>query len=82
MSHEAALLEINDVKNIVKKRSVILMGHPTSVTLEDIFWNKLEIIAQQQNKTRNQLVAEIDQSRAIPLSSALRIYCLHYVINS
>lgn len=82
MPHNAALLAISDENNLVKKRSVILMGHATSITLEDIFWDKLNEIAGQQNKSRNALIAEIDEYRKIPLSSALRIYCLCYELSS
>ncbi len=78
MSHKAALMATSNGENIVKKRSIILMGHATSVSLEDIFWDQLTAIAKQQQRTRNDLIAEIDQNRAIPLSSALRVYCLCY----
>ena len=59
------------------KRSVLIAGHPTSVSLEPIFWRALEISAQDQGVPVNALVAEIDAARldaARPpnLTSAIR----------
>lgn len=81
MKHEQALNIIKDPKQIVKKRSLLLSGHQTSVTLEDSFWLLLKEIAHEQNQSLNRLVTEIDNQRVIPLSSALRLYCLHYVLD-
>ncbi|MCQ2965361.1 MAG: ribbon-helix-helix domain-containing protein [Alphaproteobacteria bacterium] len=66
----------------IKKYSVIISGHSTSVTLEPEFWCELECIAQKENKTISKLISEID---AIPrnsgLSSALRIFVLKKLKN-
>ncbi|MFV0430667.1 MAG: ribbon-helix-helix domain-containing protein [Alphaproteobacteria bacterium] len=78
MQHEDILKQLSQPDNIVKKRSVFLSGHATSVTLEDIFWQSLKQIAKKQKRSLSQLVTEIDNQRAIPLSSALRLYVLHY----
>ena len=59
------------------KRSVLIAGHPTSISLEPIFWQALEIAARDRGTPVNALVAEIDAARLnVPsppnLTSALR----------
>lgn len=80
--YEKIQKKLNDEENIVKKHSVFLEGHATSVTLEDDFWLLLKKIAKQQNKSVNQLISEIDHMRAIPLSSALRLFVLNMLMAS
>ena len=46
-----------------KKRSVLIAGHLTSISLEPIFWRALEIAAQEQSLPVNALVAKIDAAR-------------------
>ena len=60
----------------MKKRSVVLAGHRTSVSLENAFWDALKTIAGSRNSTVNQLVTEIDKQRDGNLSSAIRVYVL------
>ena len=43
-----------------KKRSLIINGHNTSVSLENLFWDELKNIAKEQELSINQLVANID----------------------
>ena len=64
------------VPTVVKKRSVVVAGHRTSVSLERAFWEALRDLSQLQSKTINQLVSEIDASRDGNLSSAIRVYIL------
>jgi predicted DNA-binding ribbon-helix-helix protein len=45
------------------KRSVLIAGHPTSISLEPIFWRALEIAARDSGRPVNALVAEIDAAR-------------------
>ena len=45
------------------KHSVLIAGHPTSVSLEPIFWQALEIAARDSSRPVNALVAEIDAAR-------------------
>ena len=45
------------------KRSVLIAGHPTSISLEPIFWHALEIAAKDMARPVNALVAEIDAAR-------------------
>lgn len=65
----------------MRKRSISLKGHRTSVALEDEFWTALEDIAQQNGKTLPKLIGEIDRARLKSepppgLASALRVFVL------
>lgn len=65
----------------LKKHSVSIAGHRTSVTLEAAFWEALTAIAEQRNATIAGLIAEIDDARAADpaapnLSSAIRVFVL------
>ena len=65
------------------KRSVTLAGHRTSISLEEEFWDALQIIRQDRGTSINELISEIDQARAeqgynVGLSSAVRVYVLNY----
>lgn len=60
----------------MKKRSVNILGHATSVTLEEEFWTALKEIAQTQGKSINLMIAEIDKNRSGNLSSAIRVFIL------
>ena len=62
--------------NIIIKRSVLISGHRTSISLEEAFWRELIDIARRRNKSINRLVAEIDETRSGNLSSALRVFVL------
>ena len=58
----------------MKKRSVVISGHRTSVSLENAFWYALKEIATRNEQTVNQLVSEIDDGRTGNLSSAIRVF--------
>ncbi|MBX9977168.1 MAG: ribbon-helix-helix domain-containing protein [Alphaproteobacteria bacterium] len=64
----------------MKKRSVVLNGHGTSVTLEDAFWDALKTIATGKNISLNTLITTIDAARnpGDNLSSHIRIYILKW----
>lgn len=65
------------MKSAIEKRSVILEGHKTSVSLEDAFWNALKELAHAQATTISRLIAAIDRDRENGnLSSAIRLYVL------
>jgi predicted DNA-binding ribbon-helix-helix protein len=68
------------MKSPVIKRSIVIAGHKTSVSLEDAFWGALKEIATGRDKTLSDLVAEIDTGRPHGnLSSAIRLFVLdHY----
>ncbi len=59
------------------KRSVVISGHQTSVSLEKPFWEALNKIAIDRSLSINRLISEIDREREGNLSSALRVYVLH-----
>ena len=58
------------------KRSVIIAGHHTSVSLEDAFWQALKQIADARGRSINRLITEIDAERSGNLSSAIRVFVL------
>jgi len=61
----------------VQKRSVRIAGHPTSISLEDAFWEALRDIAGNRNIRLSELVEEIDATRdSQNLSSAIRVFIL------
>ncbi|MDJ0948277.1 MAG: ribbon-helix-helix domain-containing protein [Alphaproteobacteria bacterium] len=60
----------------IRKRSVMVAGHRTSVSLEDAFWSALQEIAGQRGLSLNALVTEIDRTRSSNLSSAIRVFVL------
>ncbi len=60
----------------VKKRSVEIAGHRTSLSLEEAFWRALKRIAARDGVSINRLIERIDRERAGNLSSAVRIYVL------
>ena len=65
-----------------KKRSVMIAGHRTSVSLEAPFWDALADIAKQRGSSVNALIAEIDRDRQGNLSSAIRVFVLDAVRRS
>jgi predicted DNA-binding ribbon-helix-helix protein len=64
----------------MKKRSIIISGHATSVTVEDEFWSALKKIALEHKKSVSETIASIDllPSSTTNLSSKIRLYVLHY----
>ena len=60
----------------MKKRSVSIRGHRTSLSLEDGFWEELARIAQLRGTSVAGLIVEIDSSRSGGLSSAIRLFVL------
>jgi predicted DNA-binding ribbon-helix-helix protein len=60
----------------IRKRSVLIAGHPTSLSLEVEFWSALREIARRRGQSLNRLVASVDAERRGNLSSALRVFVL------
>lgn len=60
----------------IRKHSVRIAGHATSVSVEDAFWTALKAMARRRGRSLNQLIAEIDEARPGNLSSAIRVYVL------
>lgn len=65
------------MKSPIVKRSIVIGGHKTSVSLEDAFWRGLKEIARGQRMTLSTMVGEIDKARhQANLSSAIRLFVL------
>jgi len=61
----------------MKKRSVKIAGHATSITMEDEFWDALKSIAEKEGRPLATLISGVDAVRGERnLSSALRVYAL------
>ena len=60
----------------IKKRSVMIAGHKTSVSLEDAFWQALKRLAAGRGQSLAELIEELDQRREANLSSTLRVFVL------
>jgi predicted DNA-binding ribbon-helix-helix protein len=70
------------MKSPVAKRSVVVGGHKTSVSLEEAFWDGLKEISGSRNTTLSGLISEIDSNRhESNLSSAIRLFVLGYFKN-
>ncbi len=67
------------MKSPVVKRSIVVAGHKTSVSLEEAFWNGMKEISGLRDMTLSELVGEIDSNRQQGnLSSAIRLFVLDY----
>jgi predicted DNA-binding ribbon-helix-helix protein len=71
------------MKSPVIKRSIVIAGHKTSVSVEDAFWTALKEIAQLRRQSLAELIGAIDGARQIGnysgnLSSAIRVFVLDY----
>ena len=66
----------------IVKRSVSIAGHPTSVSLEQEFWDALKDIAKSHGQSVQDLVSTVDKIRDGGLSSALRVYVLQSMQNN
>lgn len=68
----------------MKKKSINLSGHNTSVLLEEEFWQALEDIAKHQKTTTRQIILHLDYEIPVHpqgrrnLASQIRVYCLNY----
>lgn len=65
----------------MRKRSITLKGHRTSISLESEFWDALEVLAASDNRTLPALINQIDRARlkqtpAPGLASAIRVFVL------
>jgi predicted DNA-binding ribbon-helix-helix protein len=67
------------MKSLVIKRSVVIAGHKTSVSLEDAFWKALREIAAARKMTLSDIISSIDAERKqANLSSAIRLFILEF----
>ena len=61
----------------ILKRSVVIAGHKTSISVEDEFWDRLKEIAGERSMTLAAMIGEIDGNRKhANLSSAIRLFVL------
>lgn len=61
----------------MRKRSVVIRGHATSVSLEEPFWTELKALAAQNGASLGRFIEGIDAERGeVNLSSALRLAVL------
>ena len=60
----------------LRKRSITISGHRTSITIEDVFWETLKGIAKSKRMPMTDLIEEIDANRDGNLSSALRTFAM------
>ena len=65
----------------MKKRSILIDGHATSVSVEGEFWSELKKIALTKNISLNALIQKIDHGRSGGLSSAIRLFVLAELTN-
>lgn len=70
----------DDGPAVVKKRSVLIAGHGTSVSMEDAFWVELKRMAKERGLSVNQLIAGIDETRTGSLSGSVRVFVLKNLI--
>ena len=62
----------------IRKHSVKIAGHSTSLSLEGVFWDSLKEVAAARGLSLNALIEEIDRGRGSNLSSAVRVYLLNH----
>jgi predicted DNA-binding ribbon-helix-helix protein len=76
----SARQELTREPSAIVKRSVVVAGHKTSVTLEDAFWTSLKSIARSRNMSLSEIVGHIDGLRGHGnLSSSIRLFVLECV---
>jgi predicted DNA-binding ribbon-helix-helix protein len=64
---------------MLRKRSVVLAGHATSLALEPEFWDVLKLMAAERGTSLSGVIAQIDTNRAQrPLASACRVSALNW----
>ncbi|QOZ69128.1 ribbon-helix-helix domain-containing protein [Bradyrhizobium arachidis] len=70
------------MKSHVAKRSIIVGGHKTSISLEEAFWTAVKEISRQRDMSLSDLASEIERNlQHGNLSSAIRVYVLGYFKN-
>ena len=78
-SHTTVKADENVTSPSILKRSIVLGGHKTSVSLEDEFWISLRQIAGTRRESLSELIGTIDAERKLGnLSSAIRMFVLGY----
>ena len=71
------------LNSAVKRRSTVIGGHKTSISLEDIFWASLREIARERATTVSKLIGLLDAARGVGnLSSTVRVFVLDHYRNN
>jgi predicted DNA-binding ribbon-helix-helix protein len=71
------------MNSTVKKRSIVIGSHKTSISLEDIFWTCLKQIAHERATTVSEIIGALDASdKRGNLSSTIRVFVLERYLNS
>ena len=79
VQYKTGTLDHPKMKSLIVKRSVVLGGHKTSVSVEDPFWNSVKEIAASGKMTVSELLTAIDSGRHHGnLSSAIRLFVLNF----
>lgn len=67
---------------VMKKHSVTIRGHRTSISMEHVFWTTFRSLAKRSGMTANEAVEAIDANRpeGVNLSSAIRCYVLRALL--
>ena len=68
------------MSNEVLKRSVVIAGHRTSVSMEEAFWKAFKDIAKTRGVSVNRLIEQVDSGRQGNLSSAIRVFVLETLL--
>lgn len=66
----------------IRKRSVVIARHRTSISVENAFWQALQDIAATRGVSANRLITEIDRKRNGNLSSAIRLFVLAEIMKT
>jgi predicted DNA-binding ribbon-helix-helix protein len=67
----------------MKKRSISIAGHRTSIALEDEFWILVQRISVEMDLSIPKLLELIEnQKKSDNLASAIRLYVLDYLTNN
>ncbi|MBU92487.1 MAG: aryl-sulfate sulfotransferase [Rhodobiaceae bacterium] len=66
----------------MKKRSVTIAGHRTSISLEEEFWKILESISMEKNTSIPKLLEIIEKKGSRKnLTSSIRVFCINHLID-
>ncbi|HTH98549.1 MAG TPA: ribbon-helix-helix domain-containing protein [Stellaceae bacterium] len=76
VGHANGNMKLRQNAETMRKHSVVIAGHRTSVSLEEAFWQGLKAIADRRTVSVNRLVEMIDSERTTNLSSAIRVFVL------
>jgi predicted DNA-binding ribbon-helix-helix protein len=70
------------MNSTVKKRSIVIGSHKTSISLEDIFWTSLKQIARERATTVSEIIGALDASHGRGnLSSTIRVFVFEHYLN-